>query len=74
MVEVSNAATGTVETDEVLVRLATIARRYDIPRSTLTYWIRTKRLPACRLGRTYRVRDTDVRKLLRPAEPKTASR
>jgi excisionase family DNA binding protein len=60
--------------DEELLRLATVSRRYDIPQSTLTYWIRTKRLPAYMAGRTYRVRPEDVRALLRPVEREAASR
>jgi excisionase family DNA binding protein len=68
MAEASNPPTGAVETDEELLRVATVSRRWDIPPSTVTYWIRTKRLPAYIAGRTYRVRAADVQALLRAVE------
>lgn len=47
-----------------------IAARTSFGYSTLRAWISTGRLPAVRVGRSYRVREADVIELLQPVQTK----
>lgn len=38
-----------------------IANRYKVPLATVQKWIREKNLPAYRLGKEYRVKESDLR-------------
>lgn len=37
-----------------------VANRYRVKNSTVWSWIREKRLPAVRIGKSYRIRETDL--------------
>lgn len=45
----------------VAVRVDTVARMLDTAPSTVLYWIKTGRLPATKVGRSWRIRIEDVR-------------
>lgn len=51
----------------IAVRVETAARMLDTAPSTVSYWIRTGRLPAVKIGRSWRIQVADLRKLA-PAE------
>ncbi len=46
------------------VRVETAARMLDAPAATVTFWIREGRLPAVKIGRSWRVRVADLDALL----------
>lgn len=47
----------------IAVRVETAARMLDTAPSTVSYWIRTKRLPATKVGRSWRIRVEDIHNL-----------
>lgn len=49
--------------------LQTVAARTHFGYSTLRAWIGDGRLPAVRVGRAYRVKESDVLKLFEPVKP-----
>ena len=51
-------------TDHVAVRLSTAAQMFDIPQSTLMHLIREHKLPAYKIGRSYRLKLVDLYALL----------
>ncbi len=47
-------------TDAIAVRVETAARLIDTSPNTILFWIRAGRLPAVKVGRTWRVRVDDL--------------
>ncbi len=50
-------------TEPVALRVETAARLLDATPAQVLFWIRTKRLPAYKLGRAWRVRRADIEAL-----------
>ena len=51
-------------TDQVAVRLSTAAQMFDTSPSTLMHYIREHKLPAYKIGRSYRLKVSDLYALL----------
>lgn len=45
---------------EKLYNCEDVANRYDVKVETVWAWIREKRLPAVKIGKGYRVKETDL--------------
>jgi len=56
--------TTTTTRDVVAVKVETAARMLDTSQYTVLHWIRTGRLPATKVGRTWRVRVDDLETVL----------
>lgn len=52
---------------QIAVRLETAAHMLDTSPSTVMYWIKQGRLPAMKVGRSWRVRVSDLNVLLERA-------
>jgi excisionase family DNA binding protein len=52
------------EPDRIAVRLDTAARLIDTSPETLTHWIKQGRLPAVKVGRSWRIRMQDLEALV----------
>lgn len=50
--------------DPIAVSVETAAKMLDAPPATVTFWIRSGRLPAAKIGRAWRIRKADLDALL----------
>lgn len=53
--------------EAIAVSVETAAKMVDTSTATVTFWIRTGRLPAIKIGRSWRIRVDDLNALLKPA-------
>jgi excisionase family DNA binding protein len=53
----------------IAVKIETAARLIDTPATTVLFWVKRGRLPARKVGRSYRVLVADLKALVEGTEP-----